>query len=397
MLKSLRRDKTPLYLIGGMLLLWALLHALIGGSFWGPTFYNTYTRQALAWRQGLLHLPEDVSYLELAVYEGEYYVSFPAVPSVVLWPLTFLFGMDTPDNLLVKLYALGACLLLYEALKRAGYETRMAAVFSFLLTFSSSLLPLTLNGAVWYHAQTLGFFFTVAAVCLFTMDHPTLALLCFALSVGCRPFDALYALPLFFTYWIICRRAETSLQQTVRPLLPGIGLGLCVAAALGIYNYIRFGNVLEFGHNYLPEFSTQGGIQFSISHVGNHLKTFLWGTPLYKAEGGLKFRTFGYSMLLACPTLLLMLIWAAIDCVKGRMRWEKAVILFTCLVHAFFLLWHRTFGGFQLGARYAVDLVPYTYFYLLLTPEKKKAAWPEIAFLAAALVFTCIGVTKVHI
>ena len=305
--------------------------------------------------------------------------------------------MDNPDNLLVKLYALGACLLLYEALKRAGYETRMAAVFSFLLTFSSSLLPLTLNGAVWYHAQTLGFFFTVAAVCLFTMDHPTLALLCFALSVGCRPFDALYALPLFFTYWIICRRAETSLRQTVRPLLPGIGLGLCVAAALGIYNYVRFGNVLEFGHNYLPEFSTQGGIQFSISHVGNHLKTFLWGTPLYKAEGGLEFRKFGYSMLLACPTLLLMLIWAVIDCVKGRMRWEKAVILFTCLVHAFFLLWHRTFGGFQLGARYAVDLVPYTYFYLLLTPEKKKAAWPEIAFLSAALLFTCIGVTQVHI
>ena len=89
MQRSLRRDKTPLYLVGAMLALWALLHLLMGGdwlkSFFGPSFYNTYTRQALAWREGLLHLPEDVPYLELAIYEGEYYVSFPPLPSPPVW------------------------------------------------------------------------------------------------------------------------------------------------------------------------------------------------------------------------------------------------------------------------------------------------------------------------
>ena len=48
MFKSLRRDKTPLFLIGAMVVLRALLHLIVGGSFWGPSFYNTYTRQALA-------------------------------------------------------------------------------------------------------------------------------------------------------------------------------------------------------------------------------------------------------------------------------------------------------------------------------------------------------------
>lgn len=397
MQRARRRDYTPLYLIGAMLALWALMHMLIGGSFFGPTFYNTYTRQAMAWRQGLLHLPEDVPYLELAVYQGEYYVSFPPLPSVVLLPLTFLFGMDTPDNLLVKLYTVGACLLLYEAIKRAGYEKKMAAALSFLIPFSSSLLPLTLNGAVWYHAQVLGFSLTIAAVCLLTMDRPTLALFCYALSVACRPFNALYALPLFFTYWSLCSRERVSLTDTARRLLPGVGAGLLVAAAIGGYNYVRFGNPLEFGHNYLPEFSTQGGIQFSINHVLNHLKTFLWSLPLYQAEDGLKFRTFGYSMLLACPILLLMLIWAVIDLIKRRMTREKTVVLFTFFLHAFFLLWHRTFGGYQLGARYAVDLIPYACFYLLLSPERKKPAWAELLFLAGSLVFTIWGVTQVHI
>ncbi len=397
MLKSLRRDKTPFYFIGAMVLLWTILHALIGGSFWGPSFYNTYTRQALAWRQGLLHLPEDVPYLELAVYENEYYVSFPPLPSVILWPLTYLFGMDTPDNLLVKLYALFACLMMYGALKRAGYERPFAAVFAFLFCFASSLLPMTLNGAVWYHAQVLAFFLTIASICLFTLDRPTLSLLCYALSVACRPFNALYALPLFFTYWILNQRAGMPLKDTAKSLLPGVGLGLCVAAAIGIYNAVRFGNPLEFGHNWLPEFSFQGGIQFSIQHVGKHLKTFLWGLPLQNQNGEWTFARFGYSMLLACPTLTLMLVWAVIDIVKKRMRWEKAVVLFTCLLHIFFLLFHRTFGGFQLGARYAVDAVPYTFFYLLLTPEKKHPSWPEIVFLAAVLLLTCWGVTQVHI
>ena len=394
---SRRRDYTPLYLLGAMCLMWALLHAVLGTSFFGPTPYNTYTRQALAWRQGLLHLPEDVPHLELAIFEGEYYVSFPPLPSVVLLPLTVLFGMATPDALLVKLYALGACVLMYYALKRAGYQQVSAAALAFLICFSSSLLPLTLDGAVWYHAQVLAFFLTMAAVCLLTMDRPTLALLCYALSVACRPFNALYGLPLFFTWFSLSRQAGISWKNTVKPLIPGVCLGLLVAFGIGAYNFARFGNPLEFGHNYLPEFSFQGGIQFSIQHVGGHLKTFLWGTPVYWENGAMKVRQFGYSMLLACPTLLLMLIQGVIDLIKKQASAEKAVVLFTCLLHAFFLMFHRTMGGFQLGARYAVDLIPYTFLFLLLTPEKKRVHWAEWTLLSAGFLFTFYAVTLVHI
>ena len=170
-----------------------------------------------------------------------------------------------------------------------------------------------------------------------------------------------------------------------------------MAAALGIYNFVRFGDFLEFGHNYLPEFSTQGGVQFSINHVLKNARTFLWALPLDQQNGVWSVRCFGYSMLLACPALLLMLVWAGIDLVKKRMRAEKAVVLSVFVIHAFLLLCHRTFGGYQLGARYAVDLVPYAFFYLLLTPEKKKLRWGEAAFLILVFLFTCWGVTQVHI
>ena len=388
------RDKTPMLLIAAMAALWAVMCVLTGSSFAGATPYNTYTRQAMAWREGLLHLPQDVPYLELAVYEGEYYVSFPPLPSVVLLPLTFLFGWDTPDNLLMKLYAAGACLLLYAALKRRGYRNWDAGVFSFLLCFSSSLLPLTLNGAVWYHAQVLAFFLTTAAVSLLILDKPTLSLLCYALSVACRPFNALYALPLFAAYLMMNRRAGKDFKTMIRALLPGVCLGLCVAFGIGMYNYVRFGDPLEFGHNYLPEFSFQGGIQFSIDHVANNLKRFLWGLPL-NGEGELE--KFGYSMLLACPTLVLMLYWFIEDLCRRRMRVEKIAVLLACVANAFLLLLHRTFGGYQLGARYAVDLVPYTFFYLLLTPEKKRSNIVELLILIAVLGFTAWATTIVHL
>lgn len=102
-------------------------------------------------------------------------------------------------------------------------------------------------------------------------------------------------------------------------------------------------------------------------------------------------------MLLACPTLLLMLIQGVIDLIKKQASAEKAVVVFTCLLHAFFLMFHRTMGGFQLGARYAVDLIPYTFLFLLLTPEKKRVHWAEWAFLGAGFLFTFYAVTLVHI
>ena len=47
----------PLILLCLCLLLPAMLHLANGTDLLGPTYYNTYTRQAMAWREGLLHLP----------------------------------------------------------------------------------------------------------------------------------------------------------------------------------------------------------------------------------------------------------------------------------------------------------------------------------------------------
>lgn len=379
------------------LFLWMILSEQSEQKMFGSTGYNSYSRQAMAWREGRFSLPEEVPYLELAVYQGQYYVSFPPLPSVLIFPLTYLYGYATPDNFLVKLYVIIALWFLYQLFLRRGFDCRSSARSVFLLFFASSLLPLTLNGAVWYHAQVLAFSLIIISICLLYSDQITLFLFLYALSVCCRPFHALYAFPIFICFLKFARKKRTSLRLIFRRLVPGLILGMTIALALGVFNYVRFGNIFEFGHNYLPEFSTQGGTQFALSHVTKNIKTFLLGLPLEYAGDQFQFCRFGYSLLIACPSLAFLFVWFMIDLLRKELSVEKSVIFFTFLLHLFCLLLHRTFGGFQLGARYAVDLIPYSIMYLFLCKRKKPLYFLETVILTTIFLFTCVGSVQVHL
>ena len=392
-----RPDPAPAVLLVLSVLLPAVLHLLLGTDLFGSTYYNTYTRQALAWREGLLHLPEDVPALELAVYGGEYYVSFPPVPSLVELPLTFLFGQNTPDMLLMVIYMAFSCESLYFAFRKETGDRISSAGYAFFLCYASCVLPLILNGAVWYHAQLLGFALIAGSLLLFAYDKPTGALICFAFSVGCRPFNVVYGVLTGLLYlWRLILLKKT-FRQIVRILLPGVLGGLAVACAYGAYNAARFGNVFEFGHNYLPEFSFQGGVQFSVAHIPGNLKNFVLAMPFTFLNGGteLQLRQFGFCMFIANPTLALLLIWYVCDLIRGKNILPGAAVIVCCAAHLFLLLLHRTFGGYQFGARYTCDLILYGAVYLLLSRRKLTGA--ETVLYLFSLAFSIYGTLAMHL
>lgn len=399
--KWLRRlkkaDYYPLLLCLGVLgTLWCI-HVMLGKPYAASSVYNTYTLQAMAWRSGSLHLPQDYPWLELAIYEGNYYVSFPPLPSVVLLPLTFLFGSSTPDNLLVKLYALMAVLGIYFALKNAGNSRPSSAMLAYLFALSSSALPMMVEGAVWYQPQMLALGLMSLSVMLMLKRKPTPALFLYALSVCCRPFDAVYGPMLYLVYLWQRRQALYGFKDTIKRLIPGTILGLMVAAGIAVFNYVRFHNPLEFGHNYLPEFSFQGGVQFSLSHVANNAKTFLFGSPLSWDGQVYTFNQFGYSLFLACPVITLMLIQCALDLFRRRFTWVKGAVVISMAVHIFLLLLHRTFGGYQLGARYVADCIPYAVCCFSLSKPCGKRNAVHTLVLLLVFVFTLVGVSFIHL
>jgi len=353
--------------------------------------FNSYTLQALAWRQGQTSLAQDVPHLELAIYQGRYFVSFPPVPSIPIYVLSFIFGANLPDGLLVKLYALIAFFALNRLLRRAAWRPWPAAVAAFLLCTASSMLLLLLSGDVWYQAQVMAFMFTCLAANAVHTGRPTCGLFFFALGVGCRPFNVLFGPLLIFLYLLTPNCRTVLLKQKLKALVPGILLGLCVAAVYGWYNDIRFNNPFEFGHSYLPEFSSQGGQQFALWHIARNAPTFVWGLPFDWEQGTLTLKRFGFSLFLANPIFLLLVYWGPQDAMQKKMSALKALTASLCLLHLLLLLSHRTFGGFQYGARYAVDAIPYAAIYMALRDQETGFTKGFIFIMALGLVMGIWG------
>ncbi|MEG0766576.1 MAG: hypothetical protein RR482_02570 [Clostridia bacterium] len=182
-----------------------------------------------------------------------------------------------------------------------------------------------------------------------------IGLICIALAVGCRPFQAVYVPFLLF---LLYQRLHTEHQTPTKALwhmIPYLLLPACIALASGIFHFVRFGNPLEFGHRYLPEFSTEGGTQFALAHILPNLRNLL--RPPQWQNGALSFPTLhGFAFYLTNP--LLWLAPLALLVHRKRPSARQWVLLASILLHLFLLLLHRTFGGWQYGSRYLCDLLP---------------------------------------
>ena len=180
-----------------VVLMFIMIHDILGGTLLSSSPYNSYTRQALAWREGNFWLDQDYPWLELAIYGGHYYVSFPPVPSVIMLPLTFLFGVNTPDNVIALIFCLLIITAVYLAVRNAGGSDRTSAFVAVFFVLGSNLLWMSTDGSVWFLAQSLNMVLCTFAIYCAMKDKRTLSLTCVALAVGCRPFSFFLFLPLF--------------------------------------------------------------------------------------------------------------------------------------------------------------------------------------------------------
>ena len=360
--------------------------------------HRSYLHQARAWLQGETALPRNYEYLELAEYGGRYYVSFPPVPSVPMLLFTLIWGEDVPGGLILKIYTAIACMVVFSEICRTKRMPLYESIaWAFLLCFACAMLPVTLVSGVWYEAQVLAFLFAVCAIAALRRGRISFACICYALGVGCRPFTVLLGPVLLAMYIEENRRLQIPVRRAFIRLLPGLCIGLMIAAAYGWYNWIRFGDPFEFGHNYLPEFTNARYGQFSLRYAAQNWKTLFFGSPFTLQDGKLTTYEFGFSMFLSCPILICSLVWLAQDIVKRRMTPVKIIILLAGIMNVFLLLMHRTLGGHQFGMRYALELLPLCLCWYLLSHERKKLSLWEFALLMFGLVFNFFGGCMVHI
>lgn len=357
-----------------------LYHSLAGGTLLAHSVYDSYALQAENWLQGRNYIAggENYTWLELAIYGGRYYQSFPPVPAVLLVPWVLAFGSAAavPSNLVAVLAALGIAAGVFCCFWQRKASPATAAFFAVFCVAGSGVFWLGCSGGVWFLAQLFGLLFAVWGL-FFALQGgvaaTVLTSLCFALAVGCRPFYA--ALGLVWGLGLLVQIHKKQAPPAL--LLPAVLPAALVAAALMAYNFTRFGSVLEFGHNYLPEFVQAADGQFSLAYLWPNFLKLLRPVTLDSALQ-LHFEIFNGFLFWQANPLFLLAILCGLAALWRRQKPEPhtyplpgggAVLAALCFGLTLLTCTHRTLGGWQFGARYMVDLFPYVLLYFLARPH----------------------------
>lgn len=348
--------------------------------------YNSYALQAQRWLQGGLDLGENYSHLEIAAFGGKYYISFPPFPSMVLMPFVLLFGTATPDHLLCLLATL---LGFFYAVKIAARFQKNSALYPLLLILASNYMLVAFCGWVWFMAQAFAFVLSLMAI-YYAVDevpqHGWLSLLFWAMSVGCRPLQAVYAPLLLYLLYKKCRPQAKTVGGVVKKYWYFAVGPVVLAAVYMALNYARFGNPLEFGHNYLPEFLKEP--QFGAGYLLQNMKN-LFRMPFQNGEF---VRFNGFAFYMVSPLFISGAVYGIRNFIKGRKDVAFHVLLW-CLIALHFLLLcsHRTMGGWQFGNRYTVDALPFAYLGLVTLADNSRLRYLDYALCAAGICVNLAG------
>lgn len=377
-----------------------VLQLLTGQYLWEHNTYNTYALQADSWRQGRLDLGENYSWLEIAEYNGKYYCSFPPFPSYVLFPLTLIFGSNTPDGLVLLFFDVMAVVFLYKIAITLKLSPRAAALSTLFFSICTNMTFVLFVPSVWFFAQTLSYSLATAAIYYALKGKGSLSLFLWSCGVGCRPMQAFFVPVLLLIlyqkerekhpeekwYMLILNKADWG--------LPALG----VAISYMVLNYLRFGNIVEFGHNYLPEFVYEHK-QFSTDYLANNFK-MLMNLPDFTEEGRMLIDHFGnLNFLWVNPPILIAVFGIIFACIKKE---KKAALLggVTILLSVVYLIvtmMHATMGGWHFGNRYTNDILPWLFvcFMLVLAKHNRLVKW-QIPFAIWGILFNVVGTIIVY-
>ena len=389
LLKKLRGIDTGMLCIPALMLLgYIFIHMLFGGTLLSYNCWDSYSLQAMSWLSGRLDMGKNYEWLELAVYNGKYYLSFPPLPSVVMLPFVLLFGEKTPSNLVSALYGIFTAMIAYKILKKAGMKRGGAVFFAIAYVWGSNMLWLSTSGGVWFLAQGLNMLLLTACVYFAQQKMRVAAYAMAALAVGCRPFSVCMFLPLMAYFYTADkdRPMADRIGGQIRSLIIPAFIALCYM----LYNYVRFGNVLEFGHNYLPEFTESEKGQFSLSYILPNLYNLLLRPVTLRADLTLEYPLFdGFMFYIANPMFLIWFAAVVKDVLQKKLDAVRLCIVIAVLIELLLLCAHKTLGGWQFGARYTVDMLPMALMYLLL--KKDEPGGISAFIMAAGMMFNLYG------
>ena len=377
------KKETPIkYLIltCGTVLLWLILMAAFTGN-WPTTHnpYNSYSLQADSWRQGRLDLGENYSHLELAIYDDKYFVSFPPFPSYVMFPFTLIWGSSTPDGFLLWICNIVLAIYLFKLAYYLTKDELISSIISIFLMLGTNVAFIISTPWVWFWAQNLCLLTAVMSIYYAFKGKGHLSLGLWACSIGCRPMQALYfpILMMILLYQEKKNKPESSYISILISKLYWFISPFIIGLSYMILNYLRFDDPLEFGHNYLPEFTESEYGQFSIHYLKNNFN-MLMNLPDFDDAHKYMVDHFGnINFILVSPILIFALIAIASFIINKNKKQLlfSLMILILSIAYLVITMMHKTMGGWHFGNRYTNDILPYIFLLSIMGIRKNKKIW----------------------
>lgn len=361
-------DVVALFLI--ILAVHFVIGAFSGKWPWSGNSYNSYLLQTLSWLEGRLDLGQNYEWLELAIFQDKFYVSFPPFPSYVYLPFALIFGDKTPEGWIAFFVMLiGAFFAIRIAWHYLGTGAK-AVFWSAFLYVGTNILYVTLDAGVWFIAQSMALTLSLMAIFYALKGKGGLSLFFWGCSVGCRPLQVLYAPILLYMLYRGLKKAHpdynlfTMIKKRFYWAIP-----VCmIAFSYMLLNYARFGNPIQFGHDYLPEFTRSEYGQFDAHYISENIKS-LFRLPVKTDSQTLAFYLFdGNCIFLVSPLFVSYFIYLLRKVITRQKIDPFLLISIPALVilHMIGLCAHKTMGGFHFGHRYINDTLAYVYLAVIM-------------------------------
>ncbi|GAC1399054.1 MAG: hypothetical protein NVS4B12_05870 [Ktedonobacteraceae bacterium] len=352
------------------------------------------------WLHGHLYVqgtPPDLS--DFTYFKGHWYVAFPPLPAILLLPLVTIFHLSY-QSIITLAFSVGMGILniwlmqqVLLRLVRKGLLSGHFATVAWLLVFfalGTELLYTTMKGSVWFTAHVVATTFLLLYIMeMLGKQRAWLAALCLGLASLSRS-TTLLGFP-FFLLWTFTQERKRPLLVLRQWIIFGSVLGVILAGML-LYNYARFGSLLDFGYNTMhvnplvsSPLHTYG--QFSIHFLATNLRFMLLEPPKFmKVFPYVTFNPFGTSIFLTMPALF----FAFLAFRKREQRWLATSLLAGCLLPIASVLLYFNTGWYQFGYRFALDFLPFL-FLLAALGMAERPRWGEKTLIVLSVLINVWG------
>jgi hypothetical protein len=359
----LRDERTHAVLAG-------LLTVAVLGLFSGfrPAVFNNFVWLADAWLHGKLYLPHfPGDYIDAIPYHGRAYVYQAPLPAVLLLPFVAIWGLHANQAALsIALAGVGVAAA-HRVARLIGISRWWTALMCAFLLFGTSYAYCAASGDVWFIAHSGSVAFTMLALAeMFGARVPWRVALWALCAAFCR-----YPMALAFPAYAL------ALWPQIRAAPRRLAGAALVSAIFGIpsalYNYARWGTIADVGFTKFYRIMDIGkhdpAPPFALKNLAMQLQFYLVepprviATPPYLIAG-----KFGTALTYTSPALLIAFL-APIRERAVQLLWFATAC---CAIPA--LLYYST-GMVQLGARHALDVVPFLYALMALAIRARPSRW----------------------